>query len=170
MSDDDGLEVATPVSRILMTEEAVYGLILVSGMLVISGTNAGTALNALVTVALTVIVFFAAHVFAGALARLAASGGRSGIRASVGSAARQTFGLLFVSIVPLTILLLGTLGVFDDHRAIWLALIANTIILGALGWWAVARWSTHWTARLIGALITASFGGVLVLLKAVVTH
>jgi hypothetical protein len=50
------------------------------------------------------------------------------------------------------------------------ALTVNTVMLGALGWIAVARWSTHWLPRILSALTTAAFGGVLILLKAVIHH
>ena len=43
------------VTRILQSEEAVYGLILVSGMIVVSHSIVGTSINAFVTVVVTVI-------------------------------------------------------------------------------------------------------------------
>ncbi|MBN9174600.1 MAG: hypothetical protein J0I70_10675, partial [Microbacterium sp.] len=70
-----------------MSEEAVYGLILVSGMIVVSNSVVGTSANALLSVVITVIVFFAAHVYAGTLARLAADE-HSDLRSSVAAAAR----------------------------------------------------------------------------------
>jgi hypothetical protein len=156
--------------RVLMTEEAIYGLILVSGMIVVSGTTVGTSIDALITVVVTVVIFFAAHVYAGTLSRMAESRGSSGLRASLGAASLQSSGLLVASIVPLAILALGTTDVIDDNRALWTALIANTALLAAFGWIAVARWSSHWTARVLGALITASFGGALILLKGLISH
>ncbi|MCT9821089.1 hypothetical protein N3K63_12450 [Microbacterium sp. W1N] len=156
--------------RILMTEEAIYGLILISGMIVVSGTTVGTAIDALVTVAITVVIFFAAHVYAGTLSRLAETAGASGLRASLGAAALQSSGLLAASVVPLTILVLGTTQALADDTALWTALIANTVLLAGLGWVAVARWSSHWTARILGALIAACFGGALTLLKGLVSH
>ena len=45
-----------------------------------------------------------------------------------------------------------------------------TVILGILGWIAVARWSTHWLPRILSALLTAGFGGILIALKAVIHH
>ncbi|MFE7844465.1 hypothetical protein ACFUTX_04630 [Microbacterium sp. NPDC057407] len=167
MTDED-LHLTPRVARVLMTEEAIYGLILVSGMIVVSA--GGTSLNALTTVAITVLVFFAAHVYAGTLGRLAATDGHAGLRASLRASARQSSGMLVASIAPLGVLLLGTTQVIDDDTALWAALIVNTLILGALGWTAVSRWSTHWWPRLLSALLTAAFGGVLILLKAVIHH
>jgi len=167
---DEQLHITPRVGRILMSEEAIYGLILVSGMIVVSGSSTGTAVDAFVTVAVTVIVFFAAHVFAGTLGRLAATDGKSGLGASLRASAHQSGGMLLASVPPLIILLLGATRVVDDGTALWAALIVNTVQLGALGWIAVARWSTHWLPRILSALITAAFGGVLILLKAVIHH
>ena len=167
---DEELEVTPRVARILTSEESVYGLILVSGMIVVSGTVSGTSLNALVTVAVTVVVFYLAHVYAGTLGRLAATDGEAGLRTSLAGAPRHSRGLLVSSIVPLLILLLGTTDLIDDTVAIWSALIANTVMLGVLGWIVVARWSTHWMPRLLSALITAGFGLVLIALKALIHH
>lgn len=165
---DDQLNITPRVARVLMTEEAIYGLILVSGMIVVSA--GGSSWGAFVTVLVTVLVFFAAHVYAGTLGRLAATDGRSGLRASLASAVRQSRGMVLAAIAPLLVLLLGTTRVIEDDTALWLALIVNTLILGALGWVAVARWSTHWWPRLLSAVLTAAFGGVLIVLKAVIHH
>jgi hypothetical protein len=167
---DDELHVTPRLSRMLMSEEAVYGLILVSGMIVVSGSAESNAVNAFITVAVTVLVFFAAHVYAGTLGRLAASNGHAGLRASLRGSMRQSSGMLLAAVVPLVILLLGATDVVADSTALWTALFVNTVLLGALGWVAVSRWSTHWAPRLLSALITAAFGGVLIVLKAVIHH
>lgn len=157
-------------ARILMSEEAIYGLILVSGMVVVSGISVGTSINAFVTVLITVVVFYLAHVYAGTLGRLAATDGRATLRASLAASARQSAGMLLASVPPLLVLLFGAVGVLEENVAIWSALIINTVLLGGLGWFAVARWSSSWLARIAGAVITAGFGGVLILLKAFISH
>ena len=167
---DEQLDITPRLHRVLMSEEAIYGLILVSGMIVVSGSAQSTAVSALISVAVTVIVFFAAHVYAGTLGRLAATNGHAGLRASLRGSMRQSSGMLLASVVPVFILLLGALQVVDDSTALWTALFVNTVLLGALGWVAVARWSTHWGPRLLSALTTAAFGGILIVLKAVIHH
>ena len=169
MTDED-LHITPRVNRILTSEEAIYGLILVSGMIVASAAAHGTAWDAFIAVVVTVIVFFAAHVYAGALGRLAATNGHAGVGASFGAAAKHSSGMVYASLPPLVILLLGATQAIEDTTAQWAALIVNTVLLGALGWIAVARWSTHWGPRILSAVVTAAFGGVLILLKAVVTH
>ena len=167
---DEQLHITPRVGRILMSEEAIYGLILVSGMIVVSGTNSGTSLNAFTTVAVTVVVFYAAHVYAGTLGRLAATDGHAGLFASLRASAHQSRGMLLASVAPLIVLLLGASRVIDDSTAMWTALIVDSVILGILGWIAVARWSTHWVPRLLSALLTAGFGGILIALKAIIHH
>lgn len=167
---DEQLNISPRVNRILTSEEAIYGLILVSGMIVASAAANGSAWDAFVAVVVTVIVFFAAHVYAGALGRLAATNGHAGVGPSFAAAAKHSSGMVYASLPPLVILLLGASQAIDDTTAQWAALIVNTVLLGALGWIAVARWSTHWAPRILSAVVTAAFGGVLILLKAVVTH
>jgi hypothetical protein len=158
------------IRGLMMSEEAIYGLILVTGMIVLSNSIAGTSLNALITVVVTVIVFFAAHVYAGTIAHLATQHGHGDVRISLRAAAWRSLGMLVASVVPIVILLLGVSHVIDDDTAIWTALIVDTVLLGILGWAAIARWSTRFWVRLGSALITAAFGGVLALLKAFVHH
>lgn len=167
---DEQLHISPRVARILMSEEAVYGLILVSGMIVVSGTLVGTSVNALVTVAVTVFVFYIAHVYAGTLGRLAATDGGARLSTSIREAARHSLGMIVASIAPLVILLLGTTDLIDDMTAIWTALIVNAVLLGVLGWIAVARWTPRFWPRLLSALITAGFGLVLIALKAFIHH
>lgn len=156
--------------RILISEESVYGLILVSGMIVVSNTLTGTSAGALVTVVVTVIVFFAAHVYAGTIAGIAKEHTRGDLRQSFVAALHHSEGMLLVSVAPLAVLLLGVTRVVDDEVAIWSALAVDTVLLGALGWFAVARWNPRFWPRMLSALITAAFGGVLVALKALIHH
>lgn len=168
MTDEQLLRPA--VARVMQSEEAIYGLILVSGMIVVSNSLVGTSANALITVVVTVVVFFIAHVYAGSLARLAATEGAAGFFPSVRASARHSIGMLVAAVPPLVILLLGTTRVFPDDTAIWAALIVDTVLLGILGWFAVARWTKHVWPRFVSALITATFGLVLIALKAFIHH
>jgi hypothetical protein len=168
---DQHAPTATPaVSRILMSEEAIYGLILVSGMIVVSYNLTGTSLSALITVVVTVIVFFCAHVYAGTLARLAATDGKLGLPESLREAVLHSLGMLLISLAPVAVLLLGVTKAVPDDSAVWFALFIDTLALGILGWLAVAKWTRHWWLRLASALITAAFGGVLIVLKAFIHH
>ncbi|QDZ16734.1 hypothetical protein FPZ11_06120 [Humibacter ginsenosidimutans] len=151
-----------------MSEEAVYGLILVTGMIVVSNSLVGTSANALVTVAITVVVFFAAHVYAGTIAHLATRQGHGDLWISALAAAKRSIGMLVASVIPLLILLLGVSHVIDDDAAILTALAVDTVLLGVLGWLAVARWTPSFWVRMGSALVSAAFGAVIALLKALV--
>ena len=170
MSDHHRVGTSPEMTRILMSEEAIYGLILVSGMIVVSYDLTGTSLSALVTVVVTVVVFFCAHVYAGTLSRLAATDGRAGLPESLRAAVRHSLGMLLISLAPVAVLLLGVTKAVPDDLAVWFALLIDTLALAILGWVAVAKWTHHWWLRLASALVTAAFGGVLILLKAFIHH
>lgn len=165
MTDPD-LGLSPRVTRVLTSEEAIYGLILVSGMIVASNSAGGGSLNALITVLATVLVFFTAHVYAGTLARIAATDGAAGFAPSIRRAARHSVGMLLVAVPPLTVLLLGAVKILDDDAAVWTALILDTLLLAALGWFAVSGWTVRIWPRLLSAVITAAFGAAITLLKA----
>jgi hypothetical protein len=170
VSSDGSADAAPRLARALMAEEAVYGLILVSAVILATGMAGGTAVQAFVSVLVTVLVFYAAHVYAGTLSRLAGTEGRSGFWRSVAGAATRASGMLLASVAPLIILLLGATRVIDDSTATWVALAIDTLILAALGWVGVSRWSTRWYARLTGAVIAAAFGGAIYIVKVLVGH
>jgi hypothetical protein len=170
MTDEQLLGTTPKVTRILMSEEAIYGLILVSGMIVVSYNLTGTSLSALVTVVVTVLVFFCAHVYAGTLARLAATDGKAGLPESLRGAVHHSLGMLLISLAPVAVLLLGVTRVVDDDTAVWFALFIDALALGILGWLAVAKWTKHFWLRLASALLTAAFGGILIVLKAFIHH
>ncbi|MFT3799551.1 hypothetical protein [Microbacterium sp.] len=163
-------DVRARARRTLITEESVYGLILVSGMIVVSNSLVGTSLNALISVFVTVVVFFAAHVYAGTIARLAIGGTQARLRPSIAAAIRHSQGMLLASVIPLVVLLLGVSHLIDDDVAIWAALLVDTLLLGVLGWLAVAHWTSKFWVRLTSALTTAAFGAIIVLLKALIHH
>ncbi|MGB4779545.1 MAG: hypothetical protein WBP48_14410 [Microbacterium sp.] len=123
----------------------------------------------------TVVVFFAAHVYAGTIARLARAAGdpdveRPSVRASVAASVHHSEGLLVISLIPLAVLLLGVTHIVDDDIAIWSALLLDTALLALLGWVAAARWTTRFWPRVGSAAMTALFGIVIVVLKSLIHH
>ncbi len=166
----DGAPTRDRLTRVLVSEEAIYGLVLVSAMIVVSGSLVGTSANALFTVVVTVIVFFFAHVYAGTIARLAAGGSAARLRSSFTEAIRHSQGMLVVAVVPVLVLMLGVLRIVDDEAAVWTALAVDIVFLAALGWFVVSRWTSRLWPRVASALITAAFGAIIMLLKALVHH
>ncbi len=161
----------TVLDRLFLSEGAVYGLVLVAGMIVVSRNLTGSSFDAFLTVVTTVFVFYIAHVFAHTLAGLA---GPEGEKRQVGQsfrhALRRSSGMLFVAIIPLAMLSLGVTKVIDDDNAVWLALVVDVVLLGVLGWLITAPRTPSFWGRLAGALLTAGLGGILIVLKAFIHH
>ena len=162
--------ISSPVIRAsFATEQSVYGVILVSGMIVVSATHDATSWEVFWTVVVTVIVFWMAHVYAGTVAHHGLDHGRVlGIRESFREALMHSWGLLASALIPCFILLLGATEAVPDYLAIWLALWAGVLVLAILGYIAFARRGAAWPVRVLGGLTTAAFGLVLMLMKAIV--
>lgn len=157
------------VRTTFVTEESVYGVILVSGMIVVSGGHGDTAWRVFWTVLVTVIVFWAAHVYAGTVARHGLDHERVvGLGEAFRMSLRRSLGLLASSAIPLFILLLGATRAITDVYAIWAALWAGVAVLAVLGWIAFARRGSPWPIRLAGSVGTAAFGLAMILLKSFV--
>jgi hypothetical protein len=151
----------------LATEEGVYGLILVAGLVAAASGPEVSALHTLVFVVVTVVVFWAAHVYAGAVS---AHGPDTGVRRSVATAAHRSRGLLIAPVLPAIPLLLGAVGVIGDRLAGWASMWVIVATLAVLGYVAYRRRGARMPMRLLGALATASFGIVIILAKALVHH
>ncbi|QAY73228.1 hypothetical protein ET445_07580 [Agromyces protaetiae] len=149
------------------TEQAVYGVLLVSGMIVVAGLHGGGSLSVFWTVFVTVVVFWAAHVYAGTVAGYGLDDDRLvGLGESFRHAVRRSWGLLASSLIPSLILLAGALRAIDDKYAIWAALWVGVAELAVLGWIAFTRRGAPWWGRVLGSLVTASFGVFMILAKA----
>ena len=155
------------VRTTFVTEESIYGVILVSGMILVAGGHGASSWQVFWQVLGTVVVFWAAHVYAGTVARHGIHHeGVIGLREAFQTSVRRSLGLLASSMIPLSILLLGATRAIDDSLALWTALWAGVVVLAALGWIAFARRGASWPVRLAGALGTAMFGVVMMLMKA----
>jgi hypothetical protein len=153
----------------LITEESVYGTILVSGMVVVSGAHDSTSWQTFLTVIGTVIVFWAAHVYAGTVAgHGVVEGDQTTLPMAFRRALRRSLGFLISALPPSFVLLLGALRVVPDSLALWVALWLGVVILGVLGYSAFALRGSSWPVRILGCLGTAAFGVAMILLKAVI--
>lgn len=149
------------------TEAAVYGVILVAGLEVVAAVGGKTSWEVFTIVIVTVVVFWAAHVYAGTLAHLGLAHDRVvGIGEAFRISLKHSAGLLASALVPSLILLLGTTDVIDDDAAIWLSLWAGVVVLEVLGWIAFSRRGAAWPMRLLGAFATGAFGFVMIVAKA----
>ncbi|GAA1956089.1 hypothetical protein [Microbacterium deminutum] len=154
------------VRRHFATDEGVYGVILVAGMIVAAGSHEATAWQVFLQVVGTVIVFWAAHVYAGTVAHHGFEDGRIiGIRESLRLSLRRSWGLLVSALIPSSILLLGVAHIVPDDAAAWIALWTCVAVLAVLGYIAFARRKARWYIRVLGSMATAGFGILMILLK-----
>lgn len=168
----------------IVTESAIYGLILVSALLIVVGRGEQSSWETFIKVLGTVLVFWVAHVFAHVVAQLSAgrsnSPGAVSGDASVGEepvrlgAVRRAFshafahsaGLLLAAVVPLVIILAGVLTFISGETATWTALWVDVALLGVLGFLGAGGWTRRLGLRLAAGTITALLGVSIMLLKA----
>lgn len=161
------------IVKFIVSEPAIHGVILVAGLVVILGNSEEASWDVLVKVIATLVVFWAAHVYASAVAHLGDEyEGDTPWRTRAVRATRDaldhSWGMLLAGVIPLVVLTLGTLNLLSDQNAIWGTLWVAVLILGILGWLGVASWSPRPQARLLGAVVTSLLGLALVVLKALV--
>jgi hypothetical protein len=158
----------------LASESAVYGVVLVSGLMVIVANQSDAeAGEVLLKVVGTSVVFWLAHVYAGAVADLGHDHGEDDPRRprlvrALRHSIEHSWGLLVAAVVPAVILGLGVVGLIRPEAAIWGTLWVDVTILAFLGYWGVSRWEGRWWARVLGAAATALLGVALILLKALI--
>jgi hypothetical protein len=151
-----------------VTEESVYGTILVSGMIIVSGTYRATSWETFLTVIATVVVFWAAHVYAGSVAAYGRAEPSLTVGAAVQHSIRRSIGFLTSALAPSLVLLLGALRAIPDSLAMWTALWLGVVILGVLGYIVFAQRGSPMPVRILGSLGTAAFGVAMIVLKALI--
>jgi len=152
----------------LVTEESIYGNLLVSGMIVVQRAHEATSWGTFVGVAGTVIVVWSAHFYAGAVARYSEGKGNE---TTLGNAVKRSFrnslGFLIAASLPAIILLLGALRVVPDEVAVSVALWLGVVILGVIGYEAALVRGASLPMRIFGCAATAAFGIAMIALEAV---
>ncbi len=152
-----------------ITEESVYGTVLVSGMIVVAGSYGATSWQVFLSVFGTVVVFWAAHVYAGTIAGHGAfEGDDTSLGMAFRRALRRSVGFLTSALPPSVVLLLGATNAIDDKTAIWVALWLGVVILGILGFIVFSLRGDSWPVRILGSLGTAVFGIAMIILKALI--
>lgn len=155
-------------ARSVVSESAVYGVILVSAMVIVTGQKSDASLDVFLKVLGTVLVFWIAHVFADVVAGFGASDAEDSVsvRKLIAHGVQNSWGLLAAALIPLCVILLGAIGVLSDDAAVWAALSIDVVLLGVLGYLAVARRTRRQGPRIGGALLTAGLGVAIMLMKA----
>jgi len=142
------------------TPSAIYGLVLYSAVIAATSDHADDTLEVLTVAGITLIVFFIAHAFAEILAAHGAHRLRDAFRKGLA----HSVGMLYAAILPTIVLIVWSFIGGSADAAADIALIAAVLVLGLLGFEAFAQRGAAWWARLLGALGTALFGGVVILL------
>ncbi|MEK6326770.1 MAG: hypothetical protein AABM66_04480 [Actinomycetota bacterium] len=147
---------------------AIYGQILVTSLVgALSEDSDIDAEYILVSVVTTMLVFWLAHVYAEAISRGLVAG-RHVSWAEVRGLAAAEWPLVQAAFPTAIVLALGAVGAFSTETAVNVAIAVGVGALFAWGF-AIGRASrSSWAASLFGAVISASFGLVVVGLKALV--
>lgn len=150
-----------------VTEESVYGTILITGLIAAASGSDETSWAILWSIFGTAFVFWAAHVYAGTVARHGVYDGKEvNLRHAFGESLRHSSGLLTSTLIPACVLLLGVLDLIPDADAIGFALWSGVAILTVLGYVAFAQRGSAIWVRICGAAVTGAFGVIVVVLKA----
>ncbi|CAN5290505.1 hypothetical protein BH11ACT5_BH11ACT5_14960 [soil metagenome] len=146
----------------LVTPDAVYGLILFSALIGAVDDDDSEALEVLGVSVISLLVFWGAHVFAGTIA---SHGAETRLGAALRTSVGHSMGMLYAAILPTLVLLLGVFHVMTADESVGLALLVATIVLGVLGYSAFAQRRSHVAIRILGAIGTALFGAVMIVLN-----
>jgi hypothetical protein len=148
-----------------VTADAVYGLILYSALIAAVSDADSNVFEVLFVSVLSLVVFWGAHLFARTVAG-------HGADVSLGTAFRAAFaeslGMLYAVVFPSIPLLMGAAGLISTDDAVSASLVVSMIVLGVLGYNSFAKRKSHMIIRIVGALATAAFGLLAILLNIVV--
>lgn len=155
-------------SDVRAVSRAIYGTILVTALVAALSANEGWgAWQILVAVVVTMVVFWTAHVYAEVLAQRLAIG-----RGLTWPEVRHSFGdelPMVAAAAPAAVALLGAaVGLYSRGSGTWLAVGFGVAALFAYGLLLGARERASAPRTLVTALVTGSFGLVIVVLKALV--
>lgn len=148
---------------------AVYGTILYSALIAVVSTDHTDTVEVLVVSLFSLIVFWCAHVYA---ETVAGHGVKDGtvirLRTSFREATTKSSGMLYAAIAPSLILLLGVFHVLRMDAAVSFSLLVATAVLGVLGFIAFTQRGSPMIIRILGALGTAFFGTIMIVLNTAV--
>ena len=148
--------------------QGVYGLILATAVIVISReSDASDAGQAALSVLVTALVFWLAHVYARLLGT-AVSRDRGLTRADLAGAAREHWSLVEVAIPLVLILGLGAIGILPGRAALVAATILALVELAATGAYAAIRHDAGPGGTLLSAAFAVMLGLLVVLLKVLI--
>jgi hypothetical protein len=142
---------------------AIYGIIAATAVIAVTGRHEPPG-RVLAVTAATLLVFWLAHVYAEALARHLRGATRLRL-ATITETMVQERPMLEAPTLSLLLLLLGALGLLDDHAAVNLALWAGVVQL--VGWGAAyaRRQGWGWPTAVVTGLVNGTFGVAVIALE-----
>lgn len=140
---------------------AIYGLIVVAAVLA-AATDDDPDIEVFRTAVVTLIGVWIAHVFATVIASPTSAPGVRGVLAAV----RHSLGLVLAPLIPLVILLAGAIDPAIEDAAYWTAVVVSLVLLAVAAWVGFARRGSGLRSRIVGSLVTALAGVVVVIIKA----
>jgi hypothetical protein len=152
-----------------VSASAVYGTILYSALIAVVSTDDDTSLSVLFYSLLSLVIFWAAHIYAGTVANHGVKNGTEiGLRAAFRMAVAESSGMLWAAILPSVALILGGFGLLSYDVSVVVALWIAVVVLGVLGFLAFAQRRSRIVIRILGAIGTALFGLVMIVLNTAV--
>jgi hypothetical protein len=145
---------------------AIYGSIVATAVIAASSAHEESALRVAEATAITLVVFWLAHVYSAILEhRFEGNEFRMSVIPKVMA---EELPMVESPAVAIAILLAGALGWISDDLAINLALaagVAQLLMWGVIG---ARRLGWSWPATIVAGLIDAAFGLIVIALKAIV--
>jgi hypothetical protein len=148
----------------------IYGTILVLSV-VIAGNKAYPSDPGHIAafVAVTIIVFWLAHVYSHGLAHSVGHDEHLSF-AELRRIALRESSLLEAAVPSVAALLAGALGLISEQAAIWLALALGLVVLATQGFLFARAERLAWLGTLVVVALNLGFGLLLIALKLVVGH
>ena len=155
----------TWLSEHFVTVDAIYGLILYAALIAGVSDDDSNPVEVLVVSLFSLIIFWAAHVYAGTIVNHVA---KSPLHSAIWRAMKHSSGMLWAAILPSVPLVLGAFAVLSPDDAVDWALNIVTVQLGVLGYIALQNRGVHPVGRVFGAIGAALFGTLIIALNAAV--
>jgi len=145
---------------------SVYGTIVVMGTLTAGSTGGERhAWKLAVATTGTVVVLWLAHVYSHSLGE-SLERERTVTRREFAAIARREAAIPLAAVAPITMLVLGALGIIGEGTAVWIALAIGVVTLGAQGIRYARAEHLGVTATIVAVSVNVALGLVIVAMKA----
>ena len=144
----------------LATAPAIYGLIAYEVLIVASSDHDPDTFSVLIVAVVSLLAFYLAHSFAETLA----GNGPARLRDAIAKGFAHSAGMLYAAIIPTIVMLVCVIVRTDSDEASSWATLAGLLVLGVLGYLALAERSRPLWARLLGALCAIVLGFIIMVI------